>query len=1098
MMAMPAMPSPQTPSAHFQPMAVPKPMTQDEAVPLVPFVPGGKAGGGTHVGAPYRSPFALTGPMPEFLPFGPRNGGAPVGAVPVPPGLTVPKYPAPPPARAALPPAPPPMAKAPPSAPAHQPPSIGATQRKWAGKVKTSIGKKLAPKAGVTQSRIQELTRQNQEAEATIAEQRDTLQRTRSDYETLRQQAENCFGLAQEHAQKSVMLGDEANRRISQAETLNRMTQDKLTDAEQQMKDIAAREQQAVAELDQAVAECVQLRAATNRDKVRYEQTQTIAQLWESRAAALADEFTKLESTTETLRTLLSDQTKRADILSSDVSALVDNRNSWKQETETCEQHMTSMVGQLVANGEAYRTEASELEAFRASANTELSEFRQDQDEYLALWYQSEDHAATCTEEAVVEMRNDLSTELHAELMEEVKPRFAAMTQEIEMLRAYKERTEKDLEKYKNKIETMEQYIEELEFLRDNPLSSEPETPAGGAPVGPTSKFGAELDALMMPALTPLPPGNPHPECVSFQVNGVVVVQGDDGAYYAEDAMKQDGYIHTLSECYNAYREPLEPVHEPQLYQVTPFRNTATGDLFAIALSDEGNRLLPVLSLTTNDEEEEEEAAGEESFPPGARSAGCAPVGSEPMSKDDFVAAQIQASQTSKQSTWKELKNIPTRFPKWTEISKWESEMIEALCGNSWVDDNAEAAWFMKIKTIKLNNPDDLVPPELGSSDGSRFVWIDRQLPSIISKKFPKDLKARNAIRKTKMLKKGINNGIMTGRQVIWSIYDHYSRLDCTVTMYGYQDLSKIQWMGDATPQMRYFLEIFDEICDNFENDEWKNNIKGREKIMFDSMAKSDRMAHVYKNYWTAEEGSSMKSLDYLRRGIEKEIEHDEQKRVEQLRTNQIEEYTTSKKPKKNNDGRKTRGNKNNHDDGEDAAPAPSGKHGKPSPQRPPKGGKNGKPGGKPKPPKPPPKTKQPCILFHKQNNCTFGDKCHFSHAPISKADLAKLPNAPPPAKAKPPPLASPPSNPKQTEAAKETPTGKPRGKSRGRNRSNTPRPTVRYCGAFLKHGNKVSEGGCDKGKNCDKGEHLTQDQLKKKREALQKEAAKAKAKAKA
>ena len=245
-------------------MAVPKPMTQDDAVPLVPFVPGGKAGGGTHVGAPYRSPFSLTGPMPEFLPFGPRNGGAPVGAVPVPPGLTVPKYPAPPPVRAALPPAPPPMAKAPPSAPAHQPPSIGATQRKWAGKVKTSIGKKLAPKAGVTQSRIQELTRQNQEAEATIAEQRDTLQRTQSDYEAHRQQAGNCYGLAKEHAAKSVQIGDEACRRIAQAEILNQMTQDKLTDAEQQLRDSAVREREALEELGKSVEECV-TKPALNR-----------------------------------------------------------------------------------------------------------------------------------------------------------------------------------------------------------------------------------------------------------------------------------------------------------------------------------------------------------------------------------------------------------------------------------------------------------------------------------------------------------------------------------------------------------------------------------------------------------------------------------------------------------------------------------------------------------------------------------------------------------------------------------------------------------------------------------------------------------------
>ena len=92
---------------------------------------------------------------------------------------------------------------------------------------------------------------------------------------------------------------------------------------------------------------------------------------------------------------------------------------------------------------------------------------------------------------------------------------------------------------------------------------------------------------------------------------------------------------------------------------------------------------------------------------------------------------------------------------------------------------------------------------------------------------FPKDLKDRNAGKKLAMLKKGTNNGIMTGRQVVWTICDHYRRQDCTVTSYGYEDLGKIQWLGDDISQMRKFLEIFDEICDNFDTDEWKNNDNG-------------------------------------------------------------------------------------------------------------------------------------------------------------------------------------------------------------------------------------------------------------------------------
>ena len=213
----------------------------------------------------------------------------------------------------------------------------------------------------------------------------------------------------------------------------------------------------------------------------------------------------------------------------------------------------------------------------------------------------------------------------------------------------------------------------------------------------------------------------------------------------------------------------------------------------------------------------------------------------------------------------KELKGIPTRFPKWTEISKWEGEMIEALCKNSTEVDNLEAAWFGEIKEKTFE--------ELADSGGDRFVWMDRQLGSFVSTHFPRDLKDRNAGKKIEMIRKKINNGIMTGRQVIRTIYDYYKRLDCTITMYGYDDLGKIVWLGDDISQMRKFLEIFDEICDHFENDEWRNNEKGREHILYKQMKKSKRMEYAVKNYWTAAEGDTRyKSLSYLRRSITSEI----------------------------------------------------------------------------------------------------------------------------------------------------------------------------------------------------------------------------------
>ena len=206
------------------------------------------------------------------------------------------------------------------------------------------------------------------------------------------------------------------------------------------------------------------------------------------------------------------------------------------------------------------------------------------------------------------------------------------------------------------------------------------------------------------------------------------------------------------------------------------------------------------------------------------------------------------------------------------------------------------------------------------------------------------------------------------------------------------------------------------------------------------------------------------------------------------LRDNQIEEYTSGK-AKKEKKEKKTRKGK---DEDEDAAPAAGGGR---VPKAKAKGTRSQTPGNprkpkKPTPPKPPApdgKSKNPCIKFHKHNNCTFGDRCHFSHAPLSKAEIAKLPNTPPPS-TKPAPLKPPPKREGST-GSKEHPPPSPKFKSKSRQRSRTPQPTVRYCGAFLKHGNKVADGGCDKGKDCSRGEHLTQEQLNKKRKSLQQEA---------
>ncbi len=60
----------------------------------------------------------------------------------------------------------------------------------------------------------------------------------------------------------------------------------------------------------------------------------------------------------------------------------------------------------------------------------------------------------------------------------------------------------------------------------------------------------------------------------------------------------------------------------------------------------------------------------------------------------------------------------------------------------------------------------------------------------------------------------------MTGRQVSWMIYDHYSRQVCTITMYGCEYMGKITWLGDDIQQLRKFLEICAWCCDNIENEE--------------------------------------------------------------------------------------------------------------------------------------------------------------------------------------------------------------------------------------------------------------------------------------
>ena len=91
---------------------------------------------------------------------------------------------------------------------------------------------------------------------------------------------------------------------------------------------------------------------------------------------------------------------------------------------------------------------------------------------------------------------------------------------------------------------------------------------------------------------------------------------------------------------------------------------------------------------------------------------------------------------------------------------------------------------------------------------------------------------------------------------------------------------------------------------------------------------------------------------------------------------------------------------------------------------------------------------KTPCFFFHSEKGCSFGDKCHFDHSPISEVAKKNLQ--------------------RPTSRARESNVDKPPAANR--------RPSARasrnitHCWAFVK-------GDCKDGENC-KFRHLTQKQL--------------------
>ena len=147
--------------------------------------------------------------------------------------------------------------------------------------------------------------------------------------------------------------------------------------------------------------------------------------------------------------------------------------------------------------------------------------------------------------------------------------------------------------------------------------------------------------------------------------------------------------------------------------------------------------------------------------------------------------------------------DVPS-FPKIGQLPGYKLAVIENVTAACHTDDYKKVSkWITQVDTVGTKF-EDLAEP------GKGFSRLDRKLAAALTPTIEGELARRILIKKRQQLNDSTR--LMTGRQVLWMIYDHFRTNKRLGLVYTITDLAKIECLGDD--KLAHFRNNWDDrVC---------------------------------------------------------------------------------------------------------------------------------------------------------------------------------------------------------------------------------------------------------------------------------------------
>ena len=153
-----------------------------------------------------------------------------------------------------------------------------------------------------------------------------------------------------------------------------------------------------------------------------------------------------------------------------------------------------------------------------------------------------------------------------------------------------------------------------------------------------------------------------------------------------------------------------------------------------------------------------------------------------------------------------------SKFPTIVTLHKWRIRLSKLLCVAGGYSDKAEVGWISECH--KKNEAGILPTFESLEEPGKRFEGLDMLLSEALPPLLPSDLSNKVYLKEQEAYKL---NKVMSGRQIVWMIYEYLRTRKDMEVVYGIRDLLLLEWKGDD--KMDDFRMEWKQVVDNMSED---------------------------------------------------------------------------------------------------------------------------------------------------------------------------------------------------------------------------------------------------------------------------------------